>query len=71
MRIEQHTSGRTPGGAHATKCHTWGKPIPGAGGMGICTRCGEKNTPSSRNAECVGRPATGLAETTHDYEPTP
>tara|TARA_R110000822_G_scaffold7577_4_gene31094 strand:+ start:605 stop:817 length:213 start_codon:yes stop_codon:yes gene_type:complete len=58
------------GGVHAVKKHPWGKPMPGAGPFPICKACGEKQTAITKEAECVGRPADGLALTTHDYEPT-
>ena len=58
------------GGVHATKKHTWGYPMPGCGSMQICKVCGEKETSITSRAECVGRPADGLAITTHDYDPT-
>ena len=58
------------GGVHATKKHHWGRPMPGAGPMQVCQVCGEKSTSITEHAECVGRPADGLAVTIHDYEPT-
>jgi hypothetical protein len=35
----------------------------------ICKACGEKETEYTKLAECIGRPATGITETTHDYDP--
>ena len=58
------------GGVSRTNKHRWGDPMPGAGSMKICQACGEKLTPITTAAECQGRPATGLSETIHDYEPT-
>ena len=58
------------GGVHGTKKHRWGKPMPGAGPMQVCTVCGEKQTTITAHEECGGRPADGLAVTAYDYEPT-
>ena len=68
MRMEQN-SGVAPGGANRSNNHTWGNPPPGSGTMQVCTQCGEKKTSYTDRAECVGRPATGIAETIHDYDP--
>jgi hypothetical protein len=68
MRMEQN-SGVAPGGAHTSHNHDWGAPLPGAGSMKVCKSCGEKLTTYTDRAECIGRPADGLSETTHDYNP--
>jgi hypothetical protein len=68
MKIEQN-DGVAPGGAHLAHNHAWGEPPPGSGTMEVCRQCGEKKTVFTGRAECVGRPATGIAETTHDYDP--
>lgn len=56
-------------GAHIQQNHAFGRPAPGSGTMRICKSCGEKETAYTVNAECVGRPATGVTETIHDYDP--
>ena len=61
---------KNTGGVHGTKKHRWGKPMPGAGPMQVCTVCGEKQTTITAHEECGGRPADGLAVTAYDYEPT-
>jgi hypothetical protein len=68
MKMEQN-EGVAPGGAHVSNNHSWGSPPPGSGTLMVCTQCGEKKTHFTDRAECVGRPATGLAETVHDYDP--
>ena len=68
MRMEQN-EGAAPSGANKSNNHAWGDPLPGSGTMQVCRKCGEKKTAYTDRAECVGRPATGLAETTHDYNP--
>jgi len=68
MRMEQ-SDGVAPDAAHKQMNHAWGEPLPGSGSMKVCKMCGEKKTSYTDRAECVGRPATGISETTHDYEP--
>ena len=68
MKMEQ-SIGVGPGGASTSNNHRWGGPLPGAGTMSVCTQCGEKQTEFTDRAECVGRPAVGLSETVHDYDP--
>jgi hypothetical protein len=68
MYSEQN-EGRAPGGAHISKAHDWGDAPPGSGPMQVCRRCGEKQTSDTSRAECIGKPATGITETVHDYDP--
>jgi hypothetical protein len=56
-------------GVHTIKRHPWGKPIPGAGSMRVCKRCGEKETDHTTQSECIGRPELGPVESLHDYDP--
>jgi hypothetical protein len=68
MKTEQ-SSGVAPDGAHIASNHKWGAPPPGSGSMMVCKMCGEKQTTYTNRAECPGRPAVGLSETVHDYNP--
>jgi hypothetical protein len=63
----QFDENRAQRGSHK---HAWGNPLPGAGRMKVCRVCGEKQTPITSAAECGGRPADGLVDTLHDYDPT-
>ena len=68
MRMEQN-EGAAPGGAHTSKNHSWGRPVPGHGAVRVCRKCGEKRTEYTKRSECIGKPVVGMTETTHDYEP--
>lgn len=68
MKTEQQ-SGVAAGGAHIHRNHSWGGPLPGAGSMAVCKKCGEKFTTYTDRAECVGLPAVGAVESMHDYDP--
>jgi len=68
MKTEQQ-DGVASGGAHQHHNHQWGTPPPGAGTMKVCKNCGEKKTTFTDRAECVGRPAIGMVESRHDYDP--
>jgi hypothetical protein len=68
MKMEQNEGG-APDGIHTSRHHDWGNPVGGAGSMKVCKKCGEKLTDYTNRAECVGRPSTGIVETTHDYNP--
>jgi cytochrome c2 len=68
MKMEQQ-GGVASGGAHQHMNHSWGDAVPGHGVLRICKACGEKETEYTKLAECIGRPATGITETTHDYDP--
>jgi len=68
MKMEQG-DGAALDGAHRHVNHNWGSAVPGHGDLRICRACGEKETNYTTQAECVGRPATGITETVHDYDP--
>ena len=70
MKTEQQ-SGVAAGGVHIHRNHAWGDPLPGAGSMMVCRKCGEKRTSYTDRAECVGLPTAGMVESAHDYDPLP
>jgi len=54
--------------------HDWGPPMPGAGRMMICRRCGAKETASSRvdghpTAECSGYEPVSDRPSDTEYDP--
>lgn len=59
-----------PPGFQGDTKHNWGAPMPGGGPMPVCKACGQKQTNLTLTAECIGRPAVGLVDTHHDYDPT-
>lgn len=49
--------------------HTFGKPVPGAGRARVCTKCGAKENPATRDAPCKAMENASYKPTQHEYDP--